>query len=66
MVSQVLSTVLDGRPLIWTWPIWLDFLWIAIWSVTGGLLVLLLRLSLQSGLIGLAIIGTCSAFATLP
>ena len=38
MVSQIISAVLDERPLIW----WLskpgEFIWIGIWSLTGGLL----------------------------
>ncbi|MDJ0595653.1 MAG: CHASE2 domain-containing protein [Pleurocapsa sp. MO_226.B13] len=39
MVSQILSAVLDARPLIW----WLskprEVIWIGFWSLTGGLLV---------------------------
>jgi CHASE2 domain-containing sensor protein len=39
MVSQILSAVLDGRPLIQTWSFWGDFLWIWGWSITGGIIV---------------------------
>jgi adenylate cyclase len=39
MVSQVLSAVLDNRPLFWYWSEWLELLWIAGWSSLGGLLV---------------------------
>ncbi|XHX78771.1 MAG: CHASE2 domain-containing protein [Stenomitos frigidus ULC029] len=39
MVSQLVSAVLDKRPLLWWWPIWADVLWIGIWSAIGGLLV---------------------------
>ncbi len=31
-VSQIISAVLDGRPLIQTWPDWLEYLWIFGWS----------------------------------
>jgi CHASE2 domain-containing sensor protein len=38
MVSQILSAVLDGRPLLWVWPVWSEFIWIWGWSVAGGFL----------------------------
>jgi CHASE2 domain-containing sensor protein len=37
-VSQILSAVLDGRPLLWVWPAWAEALWILAWSLLGGLL----------------------------
>lgn len=36
MVSQILSAVLDGRPLLWVWPAWGEILWIWGWSLVGG------------------------------
>ncbi len=39
IVSQVLSSVLDGRSLFWFWPDWAEVLWIWSWSLTGGVLV---------------------------
>jgi CHASE2 domain-containing sensor protein len=39
MVSQILSAVLDGRPLLRVWPQWGDALWIWGWSLVGGVLV---------------------------
>src|SRR5919199_3322061 len=39
MVSQILSAVEDGRPLIWWLPQWGDALWVWVWSLTGGILV---------------------------
>ncbi|GAA6619182.1 CHASE2 domain-containing protein [Scytonema sp. NUACC26] len=39
MVSQILSAVEDGRPLIWWLPQWGDALWVWVWSLTGGVLV---------------------------
>ncbi|HEY9867209.1 MAG TPA: CHASE2 domain-containing protein, partial [Candidatus Obscuribacterales bacterium] len=38
LVSQILSAVLDDRPLLWVWPKSLEFLWIGCWSLTGGIL----------------------------
>ncbi len=37
MVSQILSSVLDRRPLIWWLPKPLEILWIGFWSLVGGL-----------------------------
>jgi CHASE2 domain-containing sensor protein len=36
MVSQILSHVLDGRPLLWVWSGWVEVGWIACWSIIGG------------------------------
>ncbi len=36
MISQILSTVLDERPLFWVWHLWQEFSWIACWSLIGG------------------------------
>ncbi len=38
MVSQILSAVLDKRPLLRVWPQWGDALWIWVWSLVGGVL----------------------------
>ena len=43
MISQILSAVLDQRPLLWWWPQWGEFLWIAGWSFVSGLAVWKLR-----------------------
>lgn len=42
-VSQVLSTVLDNRPLIWVWPDWIEVLWVWAWSLVGGALACSIR-----------------------
>lgn len=38
MVSQILSAVLDGRPLLWVWNVWGETFWIWGWSMVGGLI----------------------------
>lgn len=38
VVSQILSAVLDNRPLFWFWPEWAEILWISGWSIVGGTL----------------------------
>lgn len=38
MVSHILSTVLDHRPLLWVWAWWGEALWIWGWSLVGGIL----------------------------
>lgn len=43
MVSQILSTVLDNQPLLWSLPEWGEVLWIWIWSLIGGSLTWRLR-----------------------
>ncbi|WP_026733185.1 CHASE2 domain-containing protein [Fischerella sp. PCC 9605] len=39
MVSQILSAVLDERPLLRTWRPLAEVMWIGVWSLAGGLLV---------------------------
>ncbi|NES87453.1 MAG: CHASE2 domain-containing protein, partial [Moorea sp. SIO2B7] len=38
IVSQILSSVLDDRPLIWYFPWWVEWFFIWVCSVVGGLL----------------------------
>ncbi|MDZ8082921.1 MAG: CHASE2 domain-containing protein [Nostoc sp. DcaGUA01] len=38
MVSQILSAVENGRPLLRVWSLWLEMAWICGWSVVGGVL----------------------------
>ncbi|WP_017741781.1 CHASE2 domain-containing protein [Scytonema hofmannii] len=37
MVSQILSAVLDNRPLLWVLPAWGEVLWICGWSLLTGI-----------------------------
>jgi CHASE2 domain-containing sensor protein len=63
MVSQILSAVLDGRPLLSVLPKWGEVLWIWYWSIVGGMIAWYLRSVLHLGIaiaIGLAILyGVC-------
>lgn len=42
-VSQILSAVLDNRPLIGYWPLWGESFWILGWSLVGGTLAWSIR-----------------------
>lgn len=53
--SQIISTVLDGRPLIWYWPDWAELLWIYSWSLVGGVIAWRMR----HPLLLLVVEGTC-------
>ena len=59
-ISQLLSAVLDDRPLLWMWAGWLEWLWIASWAIGAAILPWLLscasrRWSGRHGQIGWAI-----------
>ncbi|MGI0494436.1 CHASE2 domain-containing protein [Alkalinema pantanalense CENA528] len=41
MTSQLLSAVLNARPLLQVWPLWLDVLWIWAWGGVGSAIVFL-------------------------
>lgn len=43
ILSQFLSTALDGQPLFWFWSDQLEILWIAVWAVAGGAVAWWLR-----------------------
>ncbi|WP_449418951.1 CHASE2 domain-containing protein [Phormidium nigroviride] len=57
IVSQLLSAVLDGRPLFWFWPEWLEVLWIWGWSMVGAVLAWGIQQPLRFGLAGGALLG---------
>ncbi|MGI0489896.1 EAL domain-containing protein [Pantanalinema rosaneae CENA516] len=57
MVSQILSTVLDGRPLFWFWAQAGEMLWIVAWSVAGGVLAWWFRHPLALGVAMIASVG---------
>lgn len=58
MTSQLLSAALDGRPLLWTWSLWSEVLWLWSWAVLGSLLALSSR---KPTYLGLMIIGAIAA-----
>jgi CHASE2 domain-containing sensor protein/predicted Ser/Thr protein kinase len=43
IVSQLLSTVLNEQPLFWFWSDWGEVLWIWGWTLTGGIVVRVVR-----------------------
>lgn len=49
MVSQMLSAVLNHRPLLWVWSGWGEVLWIWNWSLIGGILAWRFRSLLHLG-----------------
>lgn len=63
MVSQILSAVLDRRPLLWVWAWWGDVLWIGGWSLFAGILGWQFHRSLLLGVAAVAtgglLIGVC-------
>lgn len=62
MVSQILSAVLDNRPLFKYWPQEWEMLWIIGWSLVGGVLVARTDNLLVRGLNTLACLGILGGF----
>lgn len=54
MVSQILSAVLDRRPLLWWWSLRMEALWVWGWSLVGGIIAWYCSKPLHLGL-GVAI-----------
>lgn len=50
MVSNIVSSVLDNRPVLWWLPQWGDTIWVWIWSFMGGIAVWCFRSRLHQGL----------------
>ncbi len=63
VTSQLISAVLDNRPLIWYFPEWLEAVWILSWSLVGGALAWKARrpvyLLIVSGITVSGLVGTC-------
>jgi CHASE2 domain-containing sensor protein len=57
IVSQILSAVLDDRPLFWFWTEWGEILWIAGWSLVGGVLAWRIRHPAVFGFAGVVVLG---------
>ena len=66
MVSQILSAVLEGRPLLWVLPQWGETLWIWSWSLAGAIIAWHFRSSTHLGIAGgaalLTLSGLCFIF----
>lgn len=50
MVSQLLSSALDGKPIFWFLPNWMEILWIVSCAVLGGLIPWQIQHPLKLGL----------------
>ncbi|MGI8503636.1 MAG: CHASE2 domain-containing protein [Hassallia sp.] len=50
MISQILSAVLDKRPLFWWWSGWQEALWVWGWSLLGGIIAWRIQQPLYLGL----------------
>ncbi|MGI8501814.1 MAG: CHASE2 domain-containing protein [Hassallia sp.] len=50
MVSQILSAVLDRRPLLSVLPKWSEVLWVWCWSISGGIIAWYFRSPLYLGI----------------
>ncbi|WP_341733145.1 CHASE2 domain-containing protein [Microcoleus sp. EPA2] len=59
VVSQILSAVLDDRPLFWFWPEWVEILWISGWSILGGTLAWRITHPTRLILTFVAMLGVC-------
>ena len=63
MVSQILSAVEEGRPLLWWRTETEEGLWVLLWSFTGGTVVVLVsspwQRGLGLGLVFLVLYGSC-------
>jgi CHASE2 domain-containing sensor protein len=49
-ISQIISAVLDGRSLIWSWSLGVELLWVSAWSGLGAILGLFIRRPLDLGI----------------
>lgn len=65
LVSQILSTVLDGQSLFWFFPQGVEILWILGWSLAGGAVVWRLKRSALLGAVIVAELGALSGLCLL-
>ena len=68
MVSQILSAVLDQRPILWVLPSWGDIIWIWGWTVVGSMSVWRVRSLPRQGCVIVATVvvlyGVCAIALT--
>ena len=60
MVSQILSAVLDKRPLLHLWSNWGELFWIWSWSMVASVLAWQLQRLLYLGLLVVTVLGALS------
>lgn len=61
MISQILSTVLDDRPLLWSPSQFWETIWIVGWSLVGGVIVYYSQTILQNvSYISFGVVAICS------
>jgi CHASE2 domain-containing sensor protein len=67
MTSQLISAALDDRPLIWSWPDFLETIWIAGWILTASGVMIFVGSRYWAGaiLIGLVVLATLSSWALM-
>ncbi|HEY9639305.1 MAG TPA: CHASE2 domain-containing protein [Coleofasciculaceae cyanobacterium] len=63
MVSQMLSAVLNHRPLIWVWSTWIEGLWVWGWVGVGIGVIQVGRSTRQRGIIGVLAIATLTGIS---
>ena len=62
MASQIISAVLDNRPLLGVWWRWQEVLWVLGWATTGGLLAWRIRhpsVFIALGVVTVGLAGVC-------
>ena len=62
MASQIISAVLDNRPLLGVWGRWQEALWVLGWATTGGLLAWRIRhpsVFIALGVVVVGLTGVC-------
>jgi len=57
MLSQILSAVLDDRPLFWFWPEWAELIWIVTWTGMGATGAWIFRHPLALAISGTVMVG---------
>ena len=57
MLSQIISAVEDQRPCLWMWPQWADVFWVWGWTIAGGSLAIVLKLTARLGVVSVIAIG---------
>lgn len=63
IASQIISTVLDGRSLIWDWPEWAEVVWVWAWALVSGTVAWRLRHPVLLVVVGstiiIGLVGVC-------